>query len=47
MIIEEFHIYTFQLPILKPLQIGKTVRFDAEKLKADLVELRSHLYERV
>jgi len=24
MIIEEFHIYTFQLPILKPLQIGTT-----------------------
>ena len=32
--------------LVKPIQIGKTVRFNSEQLKSDLVGIRSHLYER-
>lgn len=32
--------------LVNTVTIGKTVRFDAEELKAQVHEIRSHLYER-
>lgn len=32
--------------IVKPIILGKQMRFDAEQLKSQMHEIRSHLYER-
>ena len=32
--------------IVKPIVLGKRMRFDAEQLKGQMHEIRSHLYER-
>lgn len=32
--------------LVKPIQIGKAVRFDADQLKAEMAVIKSHLNER-